>query len=119
MKKGLLFFALLLAVTTSITLQAQNEHLLKIIISPNHDDWIYKAGETSKFYVTVFKNNVPLKNIKIYYETRLKRMEPVKKDSILLATGKTTIDGGTFKQPGFLRYTVTATVDGVAPALFV
>lgn len=111
--KNRLLLIIMLVITASLTVHAQTERLLKIIISPNHDDWIYKVGETAKFDVTVFKNNVPLKNVKIYYETGLERMAPVKKDSMLLATGKTIIDGGTLKQPGFLRCTVSSNFDGV------
>jgi len=102
-----------MTLSVSISLNAQTERLLKIIISPNHDDWIYNKGENAKFEVTIFKNNVPLKNVKIYYETGLERMTPVKKDSMILALGTTIIDGGTLKQPGFLRCTVTATFEGV------
>ena len=113
MKNRILLCSLLLAFISSFTVQAQTERLLKIIVSPNHDDWTYKIGETAKFDVIVFKNNVPLKNVKIYYETGLERMEPVKRDSMVLANGKTTIDGGTLKQPGFLRCAVTSMLDGV------
>jgi len=113
MKNRILLFSLLMAVSVSISLNAQSERILKIIISPNHDDWTYNTGENAKFEVTVFKNNVPLKNVKIYYETGLERMTPVKKDSMILALGTTIIDGGTLKQPGFLRCTVTATFEGV------
>jgi len=113
MKNRILLCSLLLAFSISFTAQAQTERLLKIIVSPNHDDWTYKIGETAKFDVIVFKNNVPLKNVQIYYETGLERMAPVKRDSMVLANGKTTIDGGTLKQPGFLRCAVTSMLDGV------
>ncbi len=113
MKNRRILLALLLTVIAGITVQAQNEQQLKIIISPNHDDWTYKIGEPAKFDVTIFKNNVPLKNVKIYYETGLERMTPVKKDSLVLANGKTIINGGTLKQAGFLRCTVTSILDGV------
>ena len=39
-------------------------------------------------------------------------MEPSRKDSATLTNGSLTIDAGTLKEPGFLRCTVTCTVDG-------
>ena len=89
------------------------EKLIKVIVSPNHEDWLYKRGESAKFEVTVLKSNVPLVGAKIYYETGLERMTPAKKDSIVLPYGKTIIDAGTLQQPGFLRCIVTTIVNAV------
>jgi len=115
MNKKSFYLILLLIVTVcnSFQVQAQTERFIKIIVSPDHDDWIYKTGETAKFEVTVFKNNVPLKNVKIYYETGLERMTPSKKDSLVLTNGRTVIDGGTLQQPGFLRCIVTTSFEAV------
>jgi len=73
---------------------------------------MYKTGEKVKFSVTVLKNGNPLPNTKIVYEFGPERMNPTKTDSITLTNGKFDIDGGTLKEPGFLRCIVTATVDG-------
>ncbi len=113
--KAGLFTGLLFLFITCIIIpaQAQTERQVKIMVTPNHDDWMYKAGDEATFEVTVFKSYVPLKNAKIYYEIGLERMTPTKKDSLLLPTGKTIIKAGTLKQPGFLRCVVTATVDDI------
>jgi cephalosporin-C deacetylase-like acetyl esterase len=54
----------------------------------------------------------PLKNAVVRYSVGPEKMNPVKKDSLSLAKGVLTVDGGTMKTPGFLRCTVTAFVDG-------
>lgn len=114
MKKSFAVSLLLIfTACTAIRVQAQTERNIKIIVSPNHDDWTYKGGEDAKFEVTVFKSNVPLKGVKIYYEIGPERMTPTKKDSALLSTGKIVLDGGTLMVPGFLRCVVTASINGI------
>jgi cephalosporin-C deacetylase len=114
MKKNKVYFLFIIACCNCLLLQAQTERQVKIIVSPNHADWIYKIGETATFEVTVFKNSVILKNAKIFYEIGLERMVPFKKDSVLLKDGKIILAGGTLKQPGFLRCIVNITDDGLS-----
>ncbi len=102
-------FVLLIAGTTGI---AQTPIAVKIIVAPDHTDWLYRTGEKAKFTVTVLKNGNPLPNASIYYEIGPERMQPVKKDSAVLRNGKMELDGGTMNVPGFLRCIITASVDG-------
>ncbi len=85
---------------------------IKIIISPNHADWKYNLGDTSVFEVSVLKNNVPIKNITINYSIGLEKMKPAVEQQSILPSGKISINGGVLKEPGFLRCTVSAVVDG-------
>ncbi len=88
------------------------EKLVKIVITPDHADWLYKPGEKAKFRVSVLKNSVPVNQVKISYECGPEMMTPVKAESVVLPDGQYLIDGGTLKEPGFLRCKVSATVDG-------
>ena len=107
--KLLLFFLL-----ASATLFAQPvEKLVKIMVSPDHANWVYKPGEPAKFRIVVMKNSELIPNIKIWYEVAPEQMTPTKKDSALLKDGRFEVDGVTLKVPGFLRCKVSATVDGV------
>jgi len=90
------------------------EQRVKIIVAPDRADWTYKANEKIKFSVTVLKDGNPLKNIKIIYEYGLEKMMPLKKDSMLLPNGSTTIEAGFLKTPGFLRCAVQVRDDGKA-----
>ncbi len=97
----------------SVSLYAQiPEQLVKIIVSPNHDNWEYKMGEKALFTVQVLYHYNHLKGAKAYYEIGPEKMEPVKKDSILLSGKEFTLDGGTLSSPGFLRCIVTLEFDG-------
>lgn len=86
--------------------------LVKIIISPDHNNWTYRPGEKVRFSGTVFQDGHPVKNVKVYYEIGPEKMEPFRKDSLILSDGKFSIEGGTMNTAGFLRCTVTAEVDG-------
>ena len=88
------------------------EKLVKIVIAPDHPNWVYQPGEKARFQVTVLKNSIPVSNVKIRYEYGPEMMVPVKADSAVLQNGQYQIDGGTLKDPGFLRCKVSATVDG-------
>lgn len=88
------------------------EQIVKVIVAPDHPDWLYKTGENAKFSVSVLQFGNPVKNAIIKYEVGPERMEPTKKDSLSLPGGTLTIQGGTMKTAGFLRCIVTAKIDG-------
>jgi cephalosporin-C deacetylase-like acetyl esterase len=86
--------------------------MVKVIVTPNHDDWQYKTGEKAVFTVQVLYHYNPLKDVKAYYEIGPEKMEPVKKDSVILNGKELVLDGGTLKSPGFLRCVVTVIFEG-------
>ncbi len=88
------------------------EQRIKVVVAPDHSDWTYKENEKVKFSISVFKDGNLLKNAWIKYQVGPEKMEPVKKDSTSLATGTTSVDGGTLKTGGFLRCVVIAKVEG-------
>ena len=106
--KILLFF-IVFTYTSGV---AQVPLAVKIIVAPDHADWIYKLNEKVKFSITVIKNGNPLQNVHIAYEIGPEKMPNTKADSLTLKDGKLKLDGGTLKMPGFLRCIVTADVDG-------
>lgn len=111
MKKTLMILFNLLFLFSCPGVFAQSprpEQLVKIIVAPDHKDWTYKTGEEVKFTITVLQSGNPISNVKIKYEIGLEKMEPFKTDSLNLADGKLTINGGTLKTPGFLRCIVVA-----------
>jgi len=113
MKNTLLKLTLLLFVAASTSMKAQvPEQMIKIIVSPDHDDWLYKTGEKAQFTVQVFFHLNPLKGVKAHYEIGPEKMEPVKKDSVILDGKPFVLEGGTLSSPGFLRCLVTVDFEG-------
>lgn len=85
---------------------------IKVVVAPDHTDWTYHPNEKVKFTISVFQDGNLLKGAKTTYTIGPEKMEPEKKDSLALASGTITVDGGTMKTPGFLRCTAFAWVDG-------
>lgn len=88
------------------------EKMIKVVVAPDHPDWNYSLGEKVKFRVEVLRNSVPVENASIRYEVAQETMPALKKDSLKIKGDEVEIDGGTMKEPGFLRCTVTTLIDG-------
>jgi cephalosporin-C deacetylase len=114
MKRNLALVAnlLLLISCTIFSTQAQpTQQLVRVVVAPDHTNWTYKTGEEVKFSITVLRGGNPISNVKIKYEIGPEKMDAVKSDSLIVANGNITINGGTLKTPGFLRCTVIAEVE--------
>ena len=88
------------------------EQFVKIVVAPDHADWLYKVGEPVTFAVSVYRNNVLLKNARLRYEVGPEKMEPTQKATVTSNDGTLSVAGGTLRTAGFLRCVVTADVDG-------
>jgi cephalosporin-C deacetylase-like acetyl esterase len=106
-----LFFIFLSISITHFSYAQPVEQFIKVIVAPDHADWLYKPGEKVKFSITVLQNGNAIKNATVKYEIGPEKMEPAKKDSVVIANGTLTADGGTMKEPGFLRCIAIATVN--------
>ncbi|MEO5995422.1 MAG: acetylxylan esterase [Chitinophagaceae bacterium] len=109
---GFIFSFLLATLLVKQTVAQPVEQIVKVIVAPDHKDWLYKIGEKVKFTVSVLQFGNPVKNARVRYEVGPEKMDPTKKDSLRTNENSFTIDGGTMKTAGFLRCTVYAEVDG-------
>lgn len=101
-----------LLITVSLNVLSQsNTGLIKVIIAPDHKDWTYKLNEMAKFSVQVLQYGNLVDNVTIDYETGPEALPDLKKEGVVLKTGKTEFTG-TMKVPGFYRVRVWAVVDG-------
>lgn len=112
-KKTILVRLLLCFCLTRALAQAPPEKLVKIIVAPDHANWQYKVGEPVKFAITVNQYNNRVRNVKVHYEVGQERITPVVNKDASLPDGTLTVDGGTLKEPGFLRCLVIAEVNGL------
>ena len=99
------------------------EQFIKVIVAPDHADWVYSSGERVKFSITILQNGNILKNAYVKFEIGAEKMEATKKDSLTLTAGMIVVDGGTMKDPGFLRCIATTSINnktyrGLATAAF-
>jgi hypothetical protein len=88
------------------------EKLVKIVVAPDHSDWVYKPGENAKFRISVLKNSEPVQNVTLRYEFGPEMMAPSKRDSAFLKDGQFLVDAGSMNEAGFLRCKVSVMVNG-------
>lgn len=111
-KISALLLQCVILISLSLTALSQsNTGLIKVIIAPDHKDWTYKINEEAKFSVQVLQYGNLLENVTIDYEAGPEALPDVKKEGVVLKTGKTEFTG-TMKVPGFYRVRVWAIVDG-------
>lgn len=111
MKKSIILSCCLLIIQLLVFSQPQVENV-RIVITPDHENWIYRTGEEAIFNVTVFQYNIPVKDVPVTVEIMPEKMDPVKTEQLVLRDGKATIDAGTMDQPGFLRCMVKTEMNG-------
>lgn len=99
------------------------ETSVKVLVAPEHSNWVYKTGEKVKFNIAVYQNGKPIEDVKIRYEIGPEKMPPRKKGYTIARKGKITLSSSGLQEPGFLRCTVYAEVNrkeyrGIATAGF-
>lgn len=109
MKKALIFILILCTYLQSFAQIKGNE--IKVMVTPDHSNWIYSPGEKCNFTIRVFKAECLLQNVVIDYEMGPVLYPNIKKQLLTLKSGELTVSG-LLTKPGFYRCTVTAKVDG-------
>jgi cephalosporin-C deacetylase len=109
---GTLALATASALSVSIPPPAQERlATTQIRVVPDRANWTYQPGEKVSFRVSVIWDQHPLDQVAISYRVGPEMMEVPEKKAMVPADGL-VIDGGTMNQPGFLRCSVTATLNG-------
>lgn len=85
---------------------------VSVRVAPDRADWTYEPGQSVKFTITVIRDGHPLTGSKIDYQIGPEMMPPTVQKTETLSSAVLTVDGGTMKEPGFLRCIATVEVDG-------
>ncbi|WP_455169043.1 acetylxylan esterase [Aegicerativicinus sediminis] len=110
-------FSILFALLFYSYLSAQpREELVKVIVTPNHNDWTYEIGEQAEFSMTALRNNIPIEGIEIKYTIQpdpgYRFITIWDEGSLNLKKGSTKVKAKKFNEAGFLRCTATVEVSG-------
>lgn len=100
---------LCLAMLLPLTAQVIGNNIV-VTVTPDHQDWNYKVGETVNFVINVRKSGTLLDNVNVDIEAGPVMYPDVKK-SMTLKDGTAKWSGKRAK-PGFYRVTATAHVGG-------
>jgi len=85
---------------------------VRVSVVPERADWMYAIGTPSRFRVAITRDGHALAGTALRYACGPEMMPPAVEKTATLPADGLVIDGGTLKEPGFLRCTVTTTVGG-------
>lgn len=78
---------------------------------PDHADWLYKVGENAEVEVTFSLYGIP-QDVEVTYEIGPDMMPAQSTGKVKLKNGRTIINMGTMKKPGFLDMRLSANLSG-------
>ena len=85
---------------------------IAVTVTPDHPDWTYQPGEAVRFRVDVIRDGHQVTGAIVKYGVGPEMMPPSTEATAVVGAAPLMIDGGTMKEPGFLRLVATADVDG-------
>ena len=109
--RALLLFALLfLGVGTQAENYPYRSDCLWVTV-PDHADWLYKTGEKARVEVQFYKYGIP-RDGEVAYAVSDDMLAADSHGTATLKHGRTTIDMGTRRTPGFRDLTLSVSIDG-------
>ncbi len=114
-RRGIRVAAALAAVVLAVgawALGQERTGAVRVSVVPERADWTYAMGAPARFRVTVTRDGHALAGTALRYGCGPEMMPPAVEKTVTLPADGLVIDGGTMKEPGFLRCAVTTTVDG-------
>jgi cephalosporin-C deacetylase-like acetyl esterase len=114
----------LLALIAALPLAAQDRiSTVQLRVSTDRPDWRYEPGQPVRFRIVALRDGHALTGAKVTYRIGPEMMPPAIEQSAALTADGLTVDGGTMKEPGFLRCIATLehngrTYRGLATAAF-
>jgi cephalosporin-C deacetylase-like acetyl esterase len=85
---------------------------VRVSVVPERPDWSYAIGAPARFRVDVVRDGHTVAGTAVKVACGSEQMPPVLEKTVTLGAGGLVVDGGTMKEPGFLRCAATTTVDG-------
>jgi cephalosporin-C deacetylase len=83
-----------------------------VTVTPDRPGWTYQPGEAVKFRIDVLRDGHQATGASVKYGVGPEMLPPVIEATAVVGTASLVIDGGTMKEPGFLRLVATAEVEG-------
>jgi cephalosporin-C deacetylase-like acetyl esterase len=105
------FVAVVLAVGTWAVGQ-ERTGAVRLSVVPDRADWSYAIGAPARFRVGLTRDGHALVGRAVQVACGPEQMPPALEKSLAVGLDGVVVEGGTMKEPGFLRCVAAATVDG-------
>lgn len=101
-------FRIVLLLLAAFCLSAQERvGTLQVRVSTDHADWRYEPGQPVKFHIEAIQDGHPVSGVQLTYQIGPEMLPPTVTQTVTLSEAGITVDGGTMKEPGFLRCAAT------------
>jgi cephalosporin-C deacetylase-like acetyl esterase len=114
--KRILFFrtfaVFLLLAACLATAQQRRMGRYQITVTPDHSNWIYATGENVTFTIHVQSGETTATGAELTWTLGPDNMPPFQTQKVALTGADIRVDGGTLRQPGFLRLTASVQESG-------
>lgn len=108
--RKVMLFVMCLSLSLAVLSQVRGQEI-RVLVSPDHADWLYDLHEKCTFTVRVLKAQNLLSDVVLDYELGPEMYPSEVKEGVALKNGELKLKG-TMTVPGFLRCKVKAYVDG-------
>ena len=85
---------------------------VQVRVTPDSRDWTYAPGAPVKFTIIVTADNEPMPGATVHYQIGPEMMPAEEKTAAAGVGGALVVQGGTLRQPGFLRCIATVEYGG-------
>jgi cephalosporin-C deacetylase len=113
----------LLSILTLLLVAQDRTGTIQVRVATDRSDWLYEPGQPVRFRITAVQDGHPVSGVKVTYRIGPEMMTPAIDQTASLSAEGLVVEGGTMKEPGFLRCIVTVerngrTYRGLATAAF-
>ena len=92
--------------------QPARDSTIELAVRLDRPDWRYQLGDTARFSVSLVRKGRPIANVPVTVEISRELMRPHRTDTLKLARGSAMLRAA-IPEPGLLRATASAEIDGV------
>ncbi|MCX6598673.1 MAG: acetylxylan esterase [Acidobacteria bacterium] len=85
---------------------------VQVRVSTERPDWLYEPGQPVRFRIVAVQDGHPLSGVTVSYRIGPEMMPPVIEQTATLPAEGLVVEGGTMKEPGFLRCIATVERNG-------
>ena len=85
---------------------------IQLRVSTDHANWRYEPGQPVRFRIVALRDGHPVSGLKVSYRIGPEMMPPKVEQTATTTEEGLTVDGGTMKEPGFLRCIATLEQNG-------
>jgi cephalosporin-C deacetylase len=103
---------LILLLASSLAFAQERTGTVQLRVRPDRDGWTYAVGEPVTFHIVATRDGFPVRDAKVTCRIGPEMMPPVQEKTVPCPAEGLRVEGGTMREPGFLRCVATMEFEG-------